>query len=124
MPKKTLLSFDDALRAKELYYQDLDPRGRQKWTTAKLAELFEVSESTMQRAINSSASYREIPRIEVGMTEQQEADAEAALSRLQQVAAEELSGDEMLEELIQKAGTENAPISDEARAKARSLLRD
>lgn len=42
-------------------YAEVDDRGRRKWSIMRLAADYEVSETTMFRAINRLGSYRDVP---------------------------------------------------------------
>lgn len=129
MPKqptrKTALHVVEVLRARELYFE-LDARGRQFRSIDEIAELYGVGYTTMYRAIHGQGPYggREFAGVREEAEEKLDAEMQGALERLQKVAKEEKKGDALIEELIKGAGTENAPISEAVKEKAKKFLRE
>lgn len=79
------LTREAAWKAKQMY-QELDNRGRRKWTLQALAEYFICGETTIYRAVNSLGPYASLP--EVKSEEELQRAAADSLAKLQKMLAE------------------------------------
>lgn len=71
-------------------YAEVDDRGRRKWSIMRLAADYEVSETTMFRAINRLGSYRDVPEpLPPADSPEMKAAAAESFARVQQLMKED-----------------------------------